>query len=96
MAKKKGEKYPNETTDDNAVGKDGEKYKASDPKKKLFRVVFKQNRTKEVKVGREFLVWIPNGVNPVYPEIYKDGIPEEIINHKDFQTQKKYFNITEV
>ena len=68
---------------------------AKDSKKKLYRVVFRENRTHECRVGLETIIWSPRGKNPIFPLKYKDGLPEEIINHHDFEPQKKYFVITE-
>jgi len=61
--------------------------KSSVKKKKTYKVIFKQNRTKEIYVAGQKIVFSPNEV--------KTGIDSKIVNHPDFQSQKKYFNILE-
>ena len=64
-------------------------------KEKMYNIVFRQNRTMEVRIKGETIRWEPNGKNPVWPLRFQDGIPESTLNHKDFNYHKKYFVITE-
>lgn len=66
----------------------------SDSKKeKLYFLINRSNRTHECYVNRQLLRWGPNAH---VPDQYPDGVPEDIINHKDFKTQSKYFTVTEI
>ena len=65
----------------------------SQPKEVLYNVIFRDNRSFELTVGREFLRFEPHVTNPVVPEKYKNGVPESIISHPDFKIKKDYFNI---
>ncbi len=100
MSRKKEEKkddfeetqYPVEEKSDKYEGKVEKKYEAT-PKTK--RVVFKHNRSFDLRIGQEVIRFAPHGVNPEYPEKYKDGLPDDIINHRDFESHRNYFVITE-
>jgi len=59
-----------------------------------FNVIYKQNGSMELTVGRELLHFEAHKTNPVFPAKYKDGLPKEIIEHPDFQTAKNYFIVT--
>ena len=65
-------------------------------KEKLFKVIFRENRTHELFVAGEKLIWGPNSVNPIFPEKYNKGLPERLINDRDFKSQESYFTIVEV
>jgi hypothetical protein len=88
MAKKSG-MFPRK--DDSKTFKNSEAvlYQAS-PK---FNVIHRENCSLEITVGRELLRFEAHGINPVWPEKYKKGLPKEIIEHPDFQTAKKYFTV---
>jgi len=95
----KKEKYPK---DDKTFKQSEEKvYKQSE---RLFKVVFKQNRSAEVFIPttREDLRFEAHIENPIFPlgkdgkPKYKDGVPESVINDPDFQSIAKNFNIMEV
>lgn len=62
---------------------------------KLFNVTFRENRTFEVRVRRETIRFEGGRMNPVFPEKYRDGVPESVLNTDEFQSQIKFFNITE-
>lgn len=88
----------------NKVGEDEKTYKNTEEeiyknseidKKKKYIVVYKHNSSMEIYVGKEFLRFEANINNPVYPDKYKDGLPESIISHPDFIKQKKYFTVIE-
>ena len=74
------------------------------PKGKLYKVVFKHNRSFEVWIPavREHLRFEAHIANPVSPldkdgqPKYKDGVPEVIIKDNQFQSSLKYFNVMEV
>jgi len=51
------------------------------------QIMFNQNRTFELYVGREYLVFAPFGMHEV---------SEEFIQHPDFQQQSKYFSIRQL
>ena len=63
-------------------------------KKKLYQVRNLANRPHEIIIKQKTIRWDARGINPMFPEEYKNGLPEEIINHKNFALQKKYFHIT--
>ena len=72
-------------------------YKQSEIKTEdLYRVVFKQNRSFELFVNNEKLIWNSHGINPIYPEKYINGLPESIINDKDFKVAQKYFSVSKI
>ena len=97
MSKEKEKKFPAEDQNtDKKVGKNEEKFKQSEPKEKLYKIIWTQNRSRELRIGRENLMFTPYGINPYFPEKYRDGVSEKLINHPDFETQKKYFTIKEV
>lgn len=64
-----------------------EKFEQSDSKSvksNTYIVMFKQNRTFELSIGRSFFVFPPYG---------KHELTEDQINHPDFIQQKKYFSV---
>ena len=66
------------------------------PEDKTYKVIFRENRTHELFVGVEKIIFAPNGVNPIFPEKYTKGLPHSVISHVDFQSQKSYFTIVEI
>jgi hypothetical protein len=58
---------------------------------KLYDLSNNKNRTITIKVGQEYLIFLPCSVNPEGK--YKKGVPESIINHKDFESKKSLFAI---
>ncbi len=93
MSKNKETKYPDERKD---VYKASEKEPFKATREKKYRVVFKHNRSFDLRVNQETIKFSPHGINPEFPEKYKNGIPEKIVNSKDFQSHKNYFVVTEV
>jgi hypothetical protein len=59
----------------------------------LYTVSFRENRSFELFVRGERILFHGRKLNPVYPEKYKNGLPEELINSTDFKASAKYFNI---
>lgn len=92
MAKKSETKYPIESKEVYENTKP-EVFKATREKK--YRLVFKHNRSFDLRIAQETIRFAPHGVNPEFPEKYKNGIPEKIVNSKDFQSHKNYFVVTE-
>lgn len=97
---KKNNKVGESTT--NFKQSDSSNFKQSDKKGKLYRVVFRQNRSREAVINRELFRWESPIEYPVLPldsqgkPKYKKGVPAEIVNSKDFESIKKEFNIMEV
>lgn len=85
-------KYPEKEE----IYKQSEKKEIYKQSEKKFNVMFKSNRRFELHVNREVLIFEGRKLNPIYPEKYREGIPENIINKPNFQTHKKYFNVMEV
>lgn len=74
-----------------------ETYKQSEIKSEnLYRVIFKQNRQFELFINNEKIIWTSNGINPAFPDKYKNGLPESIINNPDFKTNQKYFTVVKI
>ncbi len=76
----------------NTIGENDTNYKASDEKnytqtKKRYAIMFRENRTFELYVGRAYFIF------PPYHQIVVD---EDIINHPDFKQQEKNFSIREL
>ncbi|GAG94383.1 unnamed protein product [marine sediment metagenome] len=61
------------------------KYEATSPDEVI--LVFKENRKKELKVGRQMFTFMG-------PSSQK--VPRSVVEHPDFESQRKYFLIKEV
>jgi len=107
--RKNNNKFENSKKDPGTDFKNSEKKDEKDligkPKKsKLYKVVFKQNRSFEIWIPttREQLRFEAHIVNPVLPlnkkgkPKYANGVPKEIINDAQFQSSLKYLNVMEV
>jgi hypothetical protein len=73
------------------VGENDEVYKASDEKsyqqtRKKYMVMFRENRTLELYVGRAYYIFSPYG---------SIEMSADIINHPDFKQQEHLFSIRE-
>jgi hypothetical protein len=68
----------------------------SDSLEKKYSVTYKLNSSTEIIVGGVLLKFVAHKRNPVYPENFSNGVPESIVNHKDFLPSKKYFVVTEI
>lgn len=62
---------------------------------KKYSVRYRFNGSMEIYVGTNRIKFEAHKTNPVFPSEYSDGIPESIVNHPDFQSQKKYFSVTQ-
>lgn len=65
-------------------------------KTKCFNVLNRQNAPQEIFINKELIRFDAHGKNPVYPKRYADGVPTDVVEHKDFQSVSKYFVITEI
>lgn len=79
-------------SDKTMIGENEEVYKASDKKsyqqtRKKYMVMFRENRTMELYVGRGYYIFCP------YGQIEMD---EDVINHPDFKQQESLFSIREI
>ena len=64
-------------------------------KPKFYNVRNMKNRPHEIIVKQKTIRWEPRGANPSFPAEYKNGLPGDIINNKNFLPQSKYFHIIE-
>lgn len=76
----------------NDIGQNDSNYKASDQKsysqtRKKYVIMFKENRSFELYVGRTYNIFLP------YEKLEVD---EDFIKHPDFKQQEKYFAIREL
>jgi len=70
----------------------------SDPKVKNWKgpimdVAFRHNRSFELRAFNETIRWEPRGRNPVSPDRFKDGLPQELIESKYFKSHSEYFTV---
>jgi hypothetical protein len=70
---------------------DSPKESASTSNQVLYEVTNNKNRTKTIKVGLEYLVFLPCSINPEGK--YKKGVPKSVIEHDGFKTQASFFSI---
>lgn len=77
---------------------DGEEHEEKEPteKSKYFNVLNRQNAPQEIFINKELIRFDAHGKNPVYPKRYADGVPADVVEHKDFQSVSKYFVVTEI
>lgn len=78
--------------DDKQVGTNDEVFQATDQKsysqtRKKYMIMFKENRSFDLYVGRSYNHFGPHG---------QLEVDSEFINHPDFIQQKKYFAIREL
>lgn len=96
MEKNKSKKGIFPTDDDvKYKGTREDKFKQSkEIKDNLYNVRFKSNRSTEILVGRELLMFRAGEINPWHPEKYSKGVPDNIINHADFIKASSRFAVT--
>jgi hypothetical protein len=70
--------------------------KSPEKKEPMYNVRNLSNRPHEVFIKQKTIRWDANGRNPMHPAEYVNGLPESIVNHKNFATQKKYFQIVKI
>ena len=77
---------------ENNVGNNDTNYMASDEKpyaqsRKKYMIMFKENRSTELYVGRTYNRFEPYG---------QLEVDDDFINHPDFKQQEKYFAVKEL
>lgn len=72
-----------EVEEKNKIGKNKPVYAASQ-KSEMVTLLFKQNRSYELRIGQQFYCFGPSG---------KVQVPAEVLKHPDFESQKNFFEI---
>lgn len=72
-----------EVEEKNKVGKNKPTYTASQ-KEQMVTLLFKQNRSYELRIGQNFYCFGPSE---------KVQVPADVIKHPDFESQKIFFEI---
>ena len=77
-----------------SAGIPGETFKQSEtPEEQLYTVIYKGNRSREITVNGERLLFRGGSINPVHPEKYRSGVPGNIVENPEFKSQAKDFSI---
>lgn len=82
--------FPDLSQEDNSTLKPSEE---NPGREALYPVIFKEDRTFELYVAGERIVFSSRTRNPIYPEKYAEGLPDSILNHPDFKSHSQYFNV---
>ena len=72
------------------------KIEPSMPSGKRYSVSHRQNGSIEIYVAGIFMKFEAHRTNPVIPVEFKDGVPESVVKHPDFEMMRKYFIVTEI